>query len=318
MSTSAISIKANMLVNFQMFERSSEQVNSLPVSNISTSAQLSKKSANRLKNVLNLLFHCSQKKTVMNFETKKTFTFRVNFITLTLSSKQINSDKEILKYCLEPFIRILRKKLSGLLYVWKAEVQDNENIHFHLNTSSYIDHSYLRSVWNNCQNKLGYIERCRLKNPNSTDVHAVRNQKMLGAYMAKYMLKGDLYKTPLKRYFRRFGKTLLAKNFSCNIPKNYFANLKRKLTCKKWDCSKALKNAKFTSYLNSFEEENDWNYLISKYKFIDTDYCRIFPSVNWNDKNFKIFNTYYREMIAEVVAIEKKNLTLIKINENEK
>lgn len=112
---------------------------------------------------------------------------------------------------------------------------------------------YIRSVWNNCQNKLGYIERCKYKNPNSTDIHAVKNQKALGAYMAKYMLKGDLYKTPLKRYFRRFGKALAQKNFSCNIPKNYFQNLKRKLNCKKWDCSMALKKAKFTKDLTSFE-----------------------------------------------------------------
>lgn len=72
---------------------------------------LQKKSATRLKNAINLLFHCSQKKTVMNFETKKSFTFRVNFITLTLSAVQVNQDKDILKYCLKPFIRILRKKL---------------------------------------------------------------------------------------------------------------------------------------------------------------------------------------------------------------
>ena len=42
-------------------------------------------------------------------------------------------------------------------YVWKAELQKNQNIHFHLTTNIFIHHATIRTLWNNCINRLGYI-----------------------------------------------------------------------------------------------------------------------------------------------------------------
>lgn len=86
----------------------------------------------------------------------------------------------------------MRKK--GLRnYIWKAELQKNGNIHFHLLTDFFISYQIVRDTWNNCQSKLGFISSFELKHghrdPNSTDVKAVTSINNLAGYLSKYMLK---------------------------------------------------------------------------------------------------------------------------------
>lgn len=151
---------------------------------------------NKLKLAINLLVAQSTWKEATNYDLNRTFKFRINFITLTLSAPQGDiTDKEIKHRCLNTFLT-RAKKLWGMdTYVWRAEKQKNTNIHFHITTDVYIHYRDLCRVWNECQELLGFVTRYRERNknsnPNSTDVHAVKDIKNLAAYLVKYMSKGE-------------------------------------------------------------------------------------------------------------------------------
>lgn len=150
---------------------------------------LSRKASARLRAVITTLSVIAKRKRVYSAEQDCFFSFRLNFITLTLPSKQIHGDKEIHSRIFCEFIRAWKRKAKDLLYVWKAETQQNGNLHYHLITDTYIHHLQLRRMWNFYCEKLKYCTRSSSKDPNSTDVHAVKNIKNIAAYAIKYMCK---------------------------------------------------------------------------------------------------------------------------------
>ncbi len=158
-----------------------------------TQKGFSVQSSKKLKKSVSNLLCIARTKRVFDTVTNKSFKFRVNFITLTLPSDQVHSDKEIKKVCFEPFIELLTKTDKMELYCWKAERQANGNLHFHLVTDVYIHYLDLRNRWNKAINKLGYVDQFYLKhghyNPNSTDVHAPYKVKNVAGYLAKYLSK---------------------------------------------------------------------------------------------------------------------------------
>ena len=89
------------------------------------------------------------------------FNFKVGFITLTLPSKQIHSDNEIKEKCLNQFLIEIRKRYHVKNYIWRAELQKNGNIHFHIIVDKFIYWNELRDRWNRIINKLGYVDRYR-------------------------------------------------------------------------------------------------------------------------------------------------------------
>ena len=147
-----------------------------------------------LKNISNLV-EISNTKRVMDLESKKSFKFKVSFITLTLSATQIHTDKEIKDEIFIPFLELMSKVHNMSSYVWRAERQRNGNIHFHICTNVYIHYIDLVAKWNRAQNKLHYIDRFETKHKhrkaNSVDVHSVIDVNSVGRYVAKYMAKGS-------------------------------------------------------------------------------------------------------------------------------
>ncbi len=157
---------------------------------------------------------------------KKPINYKLTFITLTLSSTQVHSDNEIKAQLLNQFLIELRRDHGVQMYIWKAEKQQNQNIHFHILTDKYIPWRPLRALWNRIQNKLGYIDRygdamrefykngfrptqhaqdhrsikhqleawkrgkeTSWTDPNSTDIHGIIHVKNIRNYMAKYLTK---------------------------------------------------------------------------------------------------------------------------------
>jgi hypothetical protein len=151
-----------------------------------------------------------------------------NFVTLTLSSKQIHSDNEITTQCLHYFLTACKRRWKVDLYLWRAEKQANGNLHFHIIFNRFIPWGDMRELWNNCQNRLGYVDRYRRNqklwhrdgfkyrpelakkwtrkkqyaaylqgcrsdwnNPNSTDVHYMRRVGNLRVYLTTYLKKSD-------------------------------------------------------------------------------------------------------------------------------
>lgn len=152
----------------------------------------------------------------------------LSFTTLTLSSKQIHSDNEIKRDILEPLLNEMRKKWKVSNYIWRAEKQQNGNLHFHIVADRFIWWSDLRDSWNYYQERLGYVTRyrehqkeihangfnyrpelapkwnkaaqykaykaglhCDWNSPNSTDIHSLKTITSVRSYICKYITKSE-------------------------------------------------------------------------------------------------------------------------------
>lgn len=187
---------------------------------------LSKASKKKIFDSINTMYCLSKPRTIEMQNGKKLFNFRLSFITLTLPAKQNHSDTEIKSLCINQFLFEIKRKYGIENFVWKAELQKNKNIHFHLILDQYIDFQALRRRWNRIINKLGYVDayqnkfqnmslldyhahrnnkyKCEFEqskkayaqgkknnwtNPNSVDAKQVRGKKDLAIYMGKYFSK---------------------------------------------------------------------------------------------------------------------------------
>lgn len=156
---------------------------------------ISHKAKAKLNIAMQWLLLFSHKKRVYQKSTKTSYTFLINFITLTLSEKQKHSDEFIKRHMLYPFLRWMERSHKAGLYIWKAEAQKNGNIHFHITANTFIHWKSIRRKWNEIQSKHGYLKKWTEGNvrgdPNSTDVHAVIKTDQIAKYMVKYMVKND-------------------------------------------------------------------------------------------------------------------------------
>lgn len=117
------------------------------------------------------------------------------FFTLTLPATQIHTDNEIKRLALNRFIITCQRK--GLIeeWFWRAEKQKNGNIHFHFLSDKYFDKKQLQNIWNDCLDKLGYIDRFEDKykhrNPPTTQIQVVPSGQNIIDYVIKYVGKNE-------------------------------------------------------------------------------------------------------------------------------
>lgn len=156
---------------------------------------MSNKANKRVRLAIDWLINISKEKTLQKKGSDTNYKFKLNFITLTLCSKQRHSDNTIKSVLLNQFLTELRTKYNCSNYVWRAESQRNGNVHFHVVTDVFIPWRALRTDWNRIQEKLGYVsaftEKTNKYDPNSTDVHSINAIKNLSAYLAKYCTKNS-------------------------------------------------------------------------------------------------------------------------------
>jgi hypothetical protein len=123
------------------------------------------------------------------------------FVTVTLSSEQKHDDNTIKRHLLNVLIEKLKYHYPVNNLFWRAEAQDNGNIHFHIITDTFIPHKHLQQLWNEIQNTHGYIEPFTKKhghsNPPSTHIMSVKDVKDFVRYVIKYATK-DEGKRPIK------------------------------------------------------------------------------------------------------------------------
>lgn len=157
--------------------------------------KLSEKAKSKAKRAIKYLLFTAVDKKVYNPKFNSSYKFKVSFITLTLPSKQVHTDKVIKAQLLNQFLIEAKKRWSLINYVWKSEKQGNGNIHFHILCDIFIPHWELRQVWNRIVNKLGYVDNYRAQhhksNPNSTDIHSLYKVKNVYNYITKYMTKPE-------------------------------------------------------------------------------------------------------------------------------
>jgi hypothetical protein len=189
---------------------------------------ISKNALRKITRAVNYLCYLVPKRRQFTTADARSGSYFLNFITLTLSSKQIHSDNEIKRTILEPFLNECRKRWHVTNYIWRAERQENGNVHFHIISDRFIWWNDLRNSWNYFQERLGYVSRYRLamrefhsqgfrlredlqdrwpvskqinawregirtdwNSPNSTDVHSLKTISNVRSYLAKYITKAD-------------------------------------------------------------------------------------------------------------------------------
>lgn len=180
----------------------------------------------KIEKAIDYLLVISSNKSQLNRISGRSINFKVAFITLTLPSKQIHSDKEIKNKCLNQFITELCKVYKVKNFIWRSERQQNLNVHFHILIDKFIPYQEIRDRWNRIINKLGYVDRYRQEqqnwhsqgfrvrpellktwskekqfqaylrgsknhwnSPNSTDIHSIRKITNIKRYIVKYMTK---------------------------------------------------------------------------------------------------------------------------------
>lgn len=157
---------------------------------------LSRKAVGKMKNAINWLLCSAKDKMVYSKERDAWFTFKINFVTLTLpDTARPVTDEQFKGALVQPFLSYMRKFYNLGNYVWKLEFQKNGKLHLHLATETFIHWRNIRKCWNTIlghnnllvdfYNEFGHAD------PNSTDVHSVRKIKNLAGYLAKYMSKQD-------------------------------------------------------------------------------------------------------------------------------
>jgi hypothetical protein len=212
---------------------------------IGYSGKVTSAASKRIKAAIDILLQITPTKTIYNPVTKKYFPFKINFVTLTVSSKE-NIDANFgYKNLMKPFLRKLRKN-NNFSYVWKAELQKRGQLHYHIATNTFLPWSEIRNTWNNLQRKHrlldDYAQKNKHYNANSTDVHALNSIADVGAYLAKYLSKDN--KTAIN------GKT--------------------------WDCSQNLNRKRFTFTPTGKQEMQLRQLQTDKHiKIIELDHCTI-------------------------------------------
>lgn len=186
------------------YKRSIKQLNNeRNLKENSTKGILSKKAIGNLRNAINWLIHSSTEQQVYSRKQKALFKFKINFITLTIPKQETEQvTNEQFKKCFNTWLTYARKYFYLSNYVWKIEAHKDGRLHIHLTANTFIHHKDLRDSWNRVLQKSGLLENHFSKfgnyNPNSTDVHSVRNVKNLAGYLCAYMIK----KTDLDSSFR--------------------------------------------------------------------------------------------------------------------
>lgn len=197
----------------------------MPLKN-SHNFEISKKASERIKEKVSWLYELARNKTVTTTGNKVLYSFKMNFLTLTLPAKQFHDTATITGECLNQFLTECKSKYGLENYVWRLEFQKNGNAHYHIATDTFIDYTAAKLIWNRCLGKLGYIQRyrerfenmtfseyCNSQNengklsfnvlrerygrgratrwdsPNTVDVRAVSNAKNIAFYISKYITK---------------------------------------------------------------------------------------------------------------------------------
>lgn len=149
---------------------------------------------------------------------------QIILLTLTLSDQQKHDDNWIKRNMLNRFLIKITREKPDTKYLWKAERQDNGNIHFHILLDNYFDKKDVQIWWNliqrdNQYHRAGLINESFLGSP-STRIESLKNVDNSIAYIAKYMQKND-EKNPISgRLWGCSSELRKLKNITYNITKD--------------------------------------------------------------------------------------------------
>lgn len=209
-----------------IFEVKGKKYNHLLDSDRTANGKISKIAERKIKKAVDYTLAVTTEKRITDRITGRTIKMKLAFITLTLPSTQIHTDKEIIAKLLNQFLIEIKKYYHVKNYIWRAEKQVNGNIHFHILIDKFIPYQELRDRWNRITEKLGYVTRYRAEqtkwhekgfrvrtnllktwcyekqkqayergskqhwhSPNSTDIHSLQKIINIKSYITKYITK---------------------------------------------------------------------------------------------------------------------------------
>lgn len=267
----------------------------MPISN-KQNGIISDRASKNLKEKINWMVFKSKKQKVTYPNGTISENFRISFITLTLPSKQVHSDIEI-KKLLNTFLTHMREKYKMVDYVWKAELQRNDNIHFHITTNVFIQHQVIRQIWNRYLENYGYISAyrkkfCKMSYGEYKKIR-LRNASLTGATISEESIVKS-FNDGRKNNWRNPNSTDVKTVFKVDSLSAYLAKyLSKKLkksevspkTQKRlknfgniWACSRSLSRLKKYSDVLCSKWEN-FLYSLSKIPSVTVrffDYCEVF------------------------------------------
>jgi hypothetical protein len=195
----------------------------------------------RIRRSIDILLQLSPTQIIYNPIIKKHHKFKINFMTLTISSRVIIEHKLAYKHLLRPFLQWLDKTKKIDTYLWKAELQKRMQIHYHITTNVFIPMTEIREKWNYLQRKLGLINN--EDNPPSTEIKSVKNINNIEHYLAKYIAKDDSESKEKNRSNDLIelvnNEALLGNMLSCHTITTFNDY---SIDGKVWDCSKNIKS----------------------------------------------------------------------------
>ena len=185
------------------------------------SGKVTSHTGKRILKACDLLLQRNPKRSIFNPVRGGYHDFQVGFVTLTTSDQINHTAREGYDLCLKPFLRTARRKWGIEDYIWKAELQERGQLHYHITWAEFVHLDEIRQEWNKLQKQAGwldsYAKREKHFNPNSTDVHAVWKVRNLGAYLAKYLAKEEPGKAATTGKVWDCSKTLKGDRFSVTI-----------------------------------------------------------------------------------------------------
>lgn len=189
------------------------------------SGQVKATTSKRIEKAVDLLLQRSPTQRIYNPVRGGEHDFRINFITTTISDTNIIPAEEAYQKALKPFLRILRERSNVKDYIWKAELQQRGQVHYHITTNKFIHLDFIKTEWNKLQKKAGWLDGYARKhknyNPNSTDVHAVWKVRNLQAYLSKYLAKTTQNNTKIKGKVWDCSNSLNTKRFTVELRKEH-------------------------------------------------------------------------------------------------
>lgn len=214
------------------------------------SGRVTKHVKTRIKNCIDLFLQISPKRILYNPVTQGKHPFQLSFITLTISNDYENiTGLRAYKELLKPFIKWMRETKGITTYVWKAEIQKRGQLHYHITTNEFLHYQEIQHKWNYLQHKAGllkqFIEKHKHANPNSTDVHSIKNLKRIDLYLSKYLAKSEEdYQEEARD--NSHTQPLLAEIIMGNMLSNSEVcyHNRYEINGKVWDCSENLRGAK--------------------------------------------------------------------------
>ena len=213
-----LQVRSDMLVLYDLPLNRAAQVRHDIVREKRYKGQMSDCSRRRIERAVDILLQRSPERIIYNPVIDKFHPFTVNFTTLTVASARNITAREGYDKLLRPFLRKMKKWGWGD-YIWKAELQDRGQLHYHVTANVFMRYDKICTEWNKLQRKAGLLEQFAKKhrhyNPNSTDIHAVYRIKNMKSYLTKYLSKAE--------------------------------KGKKKTVGKVWDCSVSLKQNFYTS-----------------------------------------------------------------------